>query len=139
MPPNAGTATGRAFDARRCVRNEWRINRLLNAHRPPVLTPRLVASNVQHRRLTFVAVSGQPLRPKYPLQLATSEVDAMIDIAHRLRAFGPQRRWWRRFNSVGRLRLARRAGLLTGTQTVELVAIAGRVHTRLSFGHGDLI
>jgi hypothetical protein len=127
-----------AFDARRRFRNELRINRLLNAQRPPVQTPPLVASGVQHRRLTFVALPGQPLGPKYPLQLATPDVDAMIDIAHRLRAFSPHRRWLRRFNSVGRLGLARRAGLLTHAQTVQLVGIPGRVHSRLRFGHGDL-
>jgi hypothetical protein len=127
-----------AFDARRRFRNELRVNRLLNAHRPPVRTPPLVACNVQHRQLTFVAVPGQPLGPKYPLELATPDVDAMIGIAHRLRSFNPRRRWLRRFNSVGRLGLARRGGLLTDAQTIQLVAIANRVHTRLRFGHGDL-
>jgi hypothetical protein len=127
-----------AFDARRRFRNELRINRLLNVHRPPVPTPPLVACDVQHRRLTFVAVPGQPLGPKYPLQLATPDLVAMIDIARRLRAFSPRRRWLRRLNLVGRLGLARRAGLLTDAQTDRLVAIADRVHTRLRFGHGDL-
>jgi hypothetical protein len=127
-----------AFDARRRFRNELRINRLLNAHRPPVQAPALVARDVQHRRLTFVALPGQPLGPKYPLDLATAHLDAIIDLAHRLRAYNPDRQWLRRLNSVRRLTLARRAGLLTDVQTVQLVAVANRVHTRLRFGHGDL-
>jgi thiamine kinase-like enzyme len=55
-----------------------------------------------------------------------------------MRVFNPERRWLRRLNSVGRLTLARRAGLLTDAQAVQLIAIANRVHTRLRFGHGDL-
>jgi hypothetical protein len=127
-----------AFDARRRFRNELRVNRLLSARRPPVRTPALVACDIQRRQLTFVALPGQPLGPKYPLELATSELDAAIDLAHRLRSFNPERRWLRRLNSVARLALARRAGLLTDAQTVQLEAIAERVHTRLRFGHGDL-
>jgi hypothetical protein len=127
-----------AFDARRRFRNELRTNRLLNALPPPIQRPVLVASDVQHRRLIFVAVPGQPLGPKYPLTLATEDIDAMIDIARRLRAFNPERRWFRRLNSVRRLALARRAGLLTDAQTVQLIGIADRVHTRVRFGHGDL-
>ncbi len=127
-----------AFDARGRFRNELRINRLLNAHPAPVQRPTLVASDVQHRRLTFVAVPGQPLGPKYPLTLAPGDIHAMIDIASRLRAFKPERRWFRRLNSVRRLALARRAGLLTDTQTVQLIGTANRVHTRVQFGHGDL-
>ena len=127
-----------ASDARRRFRNELRINRLLNAHRPPVPTSPLVAWDVHRRQLTFAAVPGQPLGAKYPLRLAPSDVDAMIGIALRLRAYSPQRRWLRRFNSQGRLRLARRAGWLTDAQTGQLVALADRVHTRLRFAHGDL-
>jgi hypothetical protein len=127
-----------ALDARRRFRSELRVNRLLNKFPPPVQTAPLVDLDVQLRQLTFVSVSGQPLGPKYPLRLAMSDVDAMIDIVHRLRAFNPRRRWLRRLNSEGRLDLARRAGLLTDGQATQLVAIADRVHTRLRFGHGDL-
>ena len=127
-----------AFDARHRFRNELRINRFLNAYPPPVHRPALVARDVQHRRLTFAALPGQPLGPKYPLELAVEHIDAIVDLAHRLRTFKPERRWFRRLNTVRRLALAQRAGLLTDAQTVQLIAIAERVHTRLRFGHGDL-
>ncbi len=127
-----------AFDARRRFRGELRVNQLLNHQPPPVDTPALVDFDVQHRRLTFVALPGQPLGPKYPLTLAAPDIDAAIHLAHRLRSFNPKRRWLRRLNSAGRLELARRAGLLNGLQTAELMAVADRVHSRLRFAHGDL-
>src|SRR3954454_8210810 len=39
-----------AVDARRRFRNELRVNRLLNSHRLPVLTPALVACDIQRRQ-----------------------------------------------------------------------------------------
>lgn len=127
-----------AFDARRRYRNELRINRLLNVHPPPVTRPTLLAHDVHHRQPTFVAVAGQPLGPKYPLELTTADIDTVIDIAHRLRTFNPRGRWFRRLDSARRLTLARRAGLLADAQASRLIGLANRVHTRLRFGHGDL-
>lgn len=127
-----------AFDARRRFRNELRVNRLLCAHHPSVPTPRLVGHDVQHRSLTFVAVAGQPVGPKYPLELAVEEIDGMVDLSRRLRAYNPNRRWLRRFNPVRRLALARRTDLLTDRQVDQLLPLAKSAQTRLRFGHGDL-
>ena len=127
-----------AADARRRFRNELRVNLLLSSHRPPVATPALVGHDARRMSLTFVAVPGEPLGPKYPHDLPAAHVDATVALAQRLRSYNPRRRWLRRFDSIRRLELARRAGLLTDEQTAELVAVSRRVHTRLRFAHGDV-
>ena len=127
-----------APDGRRRFRNEFRVNRMLTACPPPVPTPSLLGHDVQSRQLSFVAVAGEPIGPKYPLHLPAEQVDAIVDLAKRLRPYNPKRRWLRRLSSSRRLQLACRAGLLTDTQTGELLVLANRVHTRLRFGHGDL-
>ena len=125
-------------DARRRFRNELRVNRLLHASPPPVPTPALVARDVSRRSLTFVAVPGDPVGPKYPAALSTEQIDAIADLGRRLGPFNPHRRWMRRLNSAHRLTMAFRAGLLTGDQTAGLITVARRAHTRLQFAHGDL-
>jgi hypothetical protein len=125
-------------DARRRYRNELRVNRLLCASPPPVPTPALVAHDVARRSLTFVAVPGEPVGPKYPAALSADQIDAVADLGRRLAPFNPQRRWMRRLNSARRLTMAFRAGLLTGDQTAALITVARRAHTRLRFAHGDL-
>jgi thiamine kinase-like enzyme len=98
----------------------------------------LVAFDVQHRRLVFTAVQGEPLGPKYPTELSADSIDAAAELAERLRGFTPERRWLRRYNAERRLALARRVGLLTDTQFSDLVDVAARAGTRLRFSHGDL-
>ena len=127
-----------ALDARRRFRNELRVNRLLRGYRGPVGTPALVAFDVQHRRLTFTAVHGEPLGPKYPMELSADSIDAVAELAQGLRGFNPERRWLRRFNAERRLALARRVGLLTDSQVANLLDIASRVRTKPRFSHGDL-
>jgi Tfp pilus assembly protein PilN len=127
-----------APNARRRFRNELRVNLLLNSQRPPVATPALVEHDTRRLSLTFVAVPGEPIGPKYPRELPADQLGATVALAKRLRSYNPRRRWLRRFDSARRLELARRAGLLTDEQTSGLLAVARRVHTRLRFAHGDV-
>lgn len=127
-----------AFDGRRRFRNELRVNRLLLAEPPPVPAPRLEGWSTRSRRLTCVAVPGAPLGPKYPLVLGAGDLDAMLGLADRLRTYNPRRRWLRRFDSVRRVELARRAELLTGSEASELALLGRAVHRRQRFAHGDL-
>ena len=127
-----------AFDARRRFRNELRVNRLLLEEPPPIPTPPMVGHSARTRGLTFAAVAAEPLGPKYPLDLRGEQVDAMVELALRLRSYSPRRRWLRRFNAVRRLHLAHRFGLLTASEAGHLVGLARLVHTRPRFAHGDL-
>ncbi len=125
-------------DARRRFVNELRVNRMLRHHRPPVATPLLIGHDHRTSGLTFQAVEGAPLGPKYPQWLSVEDVEAVVDLGHRLDTYRPRRRWFRRLDSTGRLDQARRAGLLTHRQTGALADLADRHHRRLVFAHGDL-
>lgn len=127
-----------AHDARRRFRNELRVNLLLAERPPPVPTPRLVDHDVQHRRLAFTAVAGEPLGPKYPHRLASGQVDALLDLADSLDAYRPRRRWFRRVDPVRRLHLAHGAGLLGDGELAGLLPLARRLRGALRFAHGDL-
>lgn len=124
-------------DARQRFANELRINRLLNRVTPPVSSPRLLAHSVHRRSLTFDAVQGEALGPKYPLALGSTEIDAICAIATRLRGYQPRRRWLRRLNLTRRFRLAHRSGFIAADQAAALDALA-RSHGALRFGHGDV-
>ncbi len=129
----------RADDARRRFRYELRINQLLRDKPPPVRTPLLLEHDVTRRSLTFEAVPGEPLGPKYPHDLGLGEVDEMLELAECVRGFDPRRRrWFRRLDTGRRLALAHRHGLLTSEQTTLLQQLARRVHVRHRFCHGDI-
>jgi Ser/Thr protein kinase RdoA (MazF antagonist) len=119
-------------------RNELRVNRLLTAHPPPVPTPALVAHNVQTRSLTFEALAGEPIGPKYPHDLTDTDIDAILAIERRLAPFNPRRRWLRRIESPRRLALARNIGLLDAPTAARLIDMARDRHRTLRFAHGDL-
>jgi tRNA A-37 threonylcarbamoyl transferase component Bud32 len=128
----------KAPDARRRFRNELQVNRLLLSERASIRTPALVDFDVQHRRLTFEAVRGETLGPKYPTELSELEIVEMVELARSLQQSNPSRRWLRAFDSAVRLRSAQRVGLLTMTQANALHAIAQREHRTLFFAHGDI-
>jgi thiamine kinase-like enzyme len=90
-------------------------------------------------RLTFAAVAGEPLGPKYPHALEPGDLDSMIELAQRLRAYNaPRRRWLHRYDSARRLVLARQNGLIDHRQTEDLLVLANRTRARLRFAHGDI-
>jgi hypothetical protein len=125
-------------DARRRFTNELRVNRLLNSERPPVPTPALLAHNVHEQSLTFEALRGTPLGPKYPQALDPAEIDAILVFARDLEPYSPRRRWLRRFHPARRLSLARTAGLLDDNEASALLALARQRHRKLRFAHGDV-
>jgi len=127
-------------DARRRYENEVRVNRLLNEHRPPVATPRLLAADRRTRGLTFEAFPGEPIGPKYPSDLTPADIDTVLDLARALRRYNPpRRRWMRRLNTERRLGLAARLGVLDPRDADALTALARKHHRRLRFAHGDLV
>ncbi len=127
-------------DPRRRYRNELRVNRVLNQHPPPVRTPRLLAADRRMRSLTFEALPGEPLGPKYPSNLAPGDVDTMLGLARALRPYDlPRRRWMRRLLTERRLALAARLDLLDAGEAEALADLARTHHRRLRFGHGDLV
>jgi aminoglycoside phosphotransferase (APT) family kinase protein len=126
----------RGPDARRRFRNELRVNRALRASPPPVATPALLEFDVQRRRLTFEAFAGEPIGPKYPAELATTDLDAIIDLVAELAPYRPRSRL-RGFDALARVRFAQRTGLLDARAARALEPIARR-HRRLAFAHGDV-
>ena len=119
-------------------RNELRVNRLLSAHQPPVPTAALVAHDVHTRSLTFEALAGEPIGPKYPHDLTHAEIDAILGLGRALRPYNPSRRWLRRIESTRRLALARNIGLLDTRVAPRLIDLARERHRKLRFAHGDL-
>ncbi len=97
---------------RRAALNELRVNRLLSEQPPPVPVPMLLSSSRRGPSMTFEAVDGAPLGPKFPISLPGSEVDALIAIAVALQGYRPRRRWFRRLHIDRRLRLHHRSGLI---------------------------
>ena len=127
-----------APDARRRFRYERRVNELLRAQPPPVSTPTLLGHDSRRRSLVFSAAVGEPIGPKYPSDLSADDVDLVVGLAHRLDGYEPRRRWLRRVRTTRRLELARGQGLLGDAEAHRLIALAGRVHGRHRFAHGDL-
>jgi hypothetical protein len=129
-----------SHDARRRFRNEMRVNRMLTACPPPVRTPVLLDYETRTRSLTFAALPGEPIGPKYPRDLPAADIDAVLGLARALRQYNPpRRRWMRRLNTEHRLALAPRFGVLDGRDAGALAGLARRHHTRLRFAHGDLV
>ena len=123
---------------RRRFKNELRINRLLSVQKPPVVTAALVAHDVQTRSLTFEALAGDPVGPKYPEQIADADIDAIVALARDLEPYNPRRRWLRRIESARRFALARNIGLIGEREAAALIELARRHHKKLRFAHGDL-
>jgi hypothetical protein len=66
---------------RRAGLNELSANKLLREHRPPVPVPLLLGSSRRGPSMTFEAVDGAPLGPKFSVSLSGPEVDGLIAIA----------------------------------------------------------
>jgi hypothetical protein len=128
----------RGGDARPRFVNELRVNRLLTSAKPPVPTPALLAYDVHEQALTFGAFPGSPLGPKYPQDLAITEIDAILALARDLEPYNPRRRWLRRFNAQRRLAMAHAAGLLDDNGASALIDLARERCRKLRFAHGDV-
>ncbi len=93
---------------------------------------------MHEQALTFEAFPGRPLGPKYPQDLAITEIDAILALARDLEPYNPRRRWLRRFNAQRRLAMAHAAGLLDDQQASVLVELTRQRPRKLRFAHGDV-
>jgi hypothetical protein len=117
---------------------ELRVNQLLTRHRPPVRAPRLLSHDRQRATLTFEAVAGEPLGPKYPLDLAPADVSAMVAVAKATRSYPHRPRWLRRLPIESRLRRAGRLSLLSHAEYRLIADLVARRPIRWVFAHGDV-
>jgi Phosphotransferase enzyme family len=123
---------------RQAALNELRVNRLLVRVPPPVRAPRLITASRPGPSLTFEAVRGAPLGPKFPGPLSPADLGSLADLALALDSYRPRRRWFRRLYIDRRLAVHRRAGLLSQADADALAALAGRPGLKWGFGHGDI-
>ena len=123
---------------RQAALNELRVNRMLNDVRPPVPVPALLRSSRREPSMTFEAVDGVPLGPKFPTSLATEEIDELIALALAMDAYRPRRPWFRRLRVDRRIRLHRRSGLLSEADAEALGQLANRPGVKWHFAHGDI-
>ena len=61
----------------------------------------------RRRELVIEAIDGEPLDPKFPLEIADGDVDDVLATVDRLGVYRPRRRWFRRFDVAERLRARR--------------------------------
>jgi Ser/Thr protein kinase RdoA (MazF antagonist) len=117
---------------------ELRVNQLLARHRPPVRTARLIDHDRRRATLTFEAVGGQPLGPKYPRELSETDLYGLVALARATRAYPHHPRWLRRLPIRSRLAQARRASLLSEVEHRALSDLVLATPIRWVFAHGDL-
>ena len=123
---------------RQAALNELRVNRLLGEHRPPVRVPKLLGSSRHGPSMTFEAVDGAPLGPKFPSSLPSPELDGLISIATSLQSYRPRRRWFQRLHVDRRLRLHHRSGLIGDGDAATLSLLAAHAGLKWRFAHGDI-
>lgn len=117
---------------------ELRVNQLLTRHRPPVPTPRLVGHDRKALTLTFEAIVGHRLGPKFPLDLTDDELEGLISLATALRSYHPRPRWLRKLPIRSRLRRASQIGLLSRSEYQALQQLRSRIDIRWVFAHADI-
>ncbi len=117
---------------------ELRVNQLLARHAPGVATPRLTGHDRRAASLTFVAVDGEPLGPKYPLALSEDHLCGLVALAQATRSYPHRPRWLRRFPIRSRLWSARQVDLLTETEHRALLDLLGDLTIKWVFAHGDI-
>jgi hypothetical protein len=123
---------------RQAALNELRVNRLLSEHWPPVPVPLLLGTSRRGPSMTFEAVDGAPLGPKFPISLSGPDVDGLIAIALALQSYQPRRRWFRRLHVERRLRLHHRSDLIGDADAAALTLLAVSAGLRWHFAHGDI-
>jgi Phosphotransferase enzyme family len=116
--------------------NELAVNRLLLEHPPPFRTPMLVAADHDQRALTFEAIAGEPLGPKFPMAMTDAEVTAIIDVISALACYSPESDSVRSFPLKDRLTMHVAAGLIDegAAQRIDDVTSS----RPWQFAHGDV-
>lgn len=123
---------------RQAARNELRVNLMLAQAPPPVRVPRLLSSSRRGPSMTFEAVDGRPVGPKFPTSLSLGEVDELVALALGLAAYRPRRPWFRRLYIGRRLALHCRSGLIGPGDAGTLAALAESPGLKWCFAHGDI-
>ena len=117
---------------------ERRVNTLLRRHPPSVRFAPLVGADRRTQTLTFLAVDGEPVGTKFPIDLDEGTIDDLARIAWALPHRVSSCRWLRRFSVTKRLHAALLAGVISQSVS-ERVGAAARGHRpQLRFSHGDL-
>ena len=122
---------------KRIFRNEQRMARMLEAARPPVPVARLHGATTR-RSISFEAIDGEPLGPKYPTALTPGDVADMVQLVTRLSTYQPRRRWFRRFPVERRLHLHEAEGLLTAGDVSVVRSVLTQTSPRMRFAHADI-
>jgi Ser/Thr protein kinase RdoA (MazF antagonist) len=117
---------------------ELRVNQLLTRHTPPVARPRLTGHDRRTASLTFEAVAGEPLGPKYPVTLSDADLHGLVALAQTIRVYQHRPRWLRRFPIKSRLWQPRQASLLTDTEHRALRDLLSTLAIGWVFAHGDI-
>lgn len=118
--------------------NEIRVHRLLAASPPPVPVPRLIRSSRPARSLTVEAIDGEPLGPKFPLELAPADVDGMIGLARAVETHRPPPQpWFGRLDLEARLEVHVGSGSCSADDAGTLRELARRA-PGLRFAHADI-
>lgn len=117
---------------------ELRVNQLLARHRPPVRAPRLVDHDKRRATLTFEAVAADPLGPKYPLELADTDLRGLVAVARATRSYPHRPRWLRRLPIRSRLWRARQASFLSEAEHAAIGDLLGARPMPWVFAHGDV-
>lgn len=117
---------------------ERRVGMLLRRDHPPVRHARLVGVDRRARTLRFEAIDGEPIGPKYPLQLADQDVDALIEIGLAMSKYRPRARFTRRFDLARRINRAVADGVLTRCAGTLLFEQAHSDPAVIAFAHGDI-
>lgn len=86
--------------------------------------------------MTFEAVPGEPLGPKFPTSLDASTVERMIGLVDRLAPYNPRRRWLRRLDVDRRLARHVAAGIVDAGDAEAVRGLGSSVKHR--FAHGDI-
>ena len=119
---------------------EWRVGSLLRRQPPPVPHARLLAADRRAGWLRFEAVPGEPLGPKFPLDVrSAADVDDLAALALAMPSYRPSGAGFlRRFDLERRLRTAVEEEALGVDQAARFRRLAVEDPPALVFGHGDI-
>lgn len=116
--------------------NEVAANQLLLRNPPPIPTPQLVGVDRSRSTLSFEAVDGEPLGPKFPLALEPADLTAVLDVVRALADYRPDGGELRAFPLDGRLARHVATGLIDdqAAQRIDSAAMS----RPWQFAHGDV-
>jgi hypothetical protein len=117
---------------------ERRVNALLLRHPPGVSFAPLLGADRRNRTLTFAAVDGEPIGPKFPTELDDATVDELVGLAWAVPGRVSSCRWLRKLGIVERLNSAVAIGAVSPGDAERIRSIARAHRPVLRLCHGDL-